>query len=100
MGNTVENKQVHFIKGGTPTKSLATFITASAVEENLESITMRAVGAGAVNQMVKGIITAEGRLMEKGIGITYKMSYKDILTPDGTRVSAIQTSVKFHRIIS
>lgn len=90
--NTEET--LSYIKSSTPTKSLATYITTSATQEGVTQLKLRAIGAGAVNQMIKGVITSEGRLIEKGIRLSYKMSYQDV-TLDEATVSAIQININF-----
>ena len=97
MGAEVSNTEqgVNYVKGSTPTKSLATFITTSALTDRVKVLRLRAIGAGAVNQMVKGLITSEGRLIEKGIRLATKMSYQDIETEGGGKVSAIQMVITF-----
>ena len=93
----VDGDSVAMVKSGTPTKSLAVFITTSATKEKLDHIKIRGIGAGAVNQMVKAVITAKSRLSEKGITTTWDAYYRDVdsRSDDGKSISAIEFNIKF-----
>lgn len=55
-----------------------------SIEENYE-VEVRAVGAGAVNQMFKAIASARGVLATKGKDLYIKPGFDEINEPDGTR---------------
>lgn len=88
---------ITFVKSSTPTKSLAVFITTSATKDKLEGVKIRGIGAGAVNQMVKAVITAKSRLGEKGITLTWDAYYKDVESRESGdgNISAVEFSITF-----
>jgi len=96
-GNETKRDEITYVKSTTATKALAVFLVTSATKEKLEQVKIRGIGAGAVNQMVKAIITAGSRLTEKGVQISYTMYYKDVESRDSgdTNISAIEFCVKF-----
>lgn len=93
-----ENQQeITMVKSSTPTKSLAVFIITSATKDKLDSIKIRGIGAGAINQMVKAVITAKSRLGEKGIKLVWDAYYQDVDSREGDdrKISAVEFAVTF-----
>lgn len=67
-----------FCSSSTNIKGLSNCIFLCAVKEKKKSVKLRAVGASAINQMVKAIILAKGKLSERGIKMTFDMYFADI----------------------
>ena len=65
---------------------------ATVLKEEQE-MTLSAIGAGAVNQAVKGIAVARGMLCEEGYDIVCKPSFKNVFI-DGIEKSAINISLE------
>ena len=55
------------VRGSSPTRKLAGSIAKGVV--NGESLRMRAIGAGAVNQMIKAAVVARGFLIQENINL-------------------------------
>lgn len=60
----------------TPVQRLAKLIR-TLVEEG-QDVELRAIGAGAVNQMYKGITTARGQLAQRGKDLTIRPGFCDL----------------------
>lgn len=70
------------VSAKSPVQSLASSIVFS-IEEG-DNVTLRAVGASAVNQMYKGIAVARGTLAAKGKDIFIKPGFDEV-TEDGEK---------------
>lgn len=92
-----DGEEVALVKSSTPTKSLAVFIVTAYTKDKLDGVKLRGIGAGPVNQMVKAIITAQGRLKEKGVTLHQEAYYKDVPSEGGGVISAIEFNVKFSK---
>jgi len=91
---------VFFVKSATNTKRLADSIMHTLKEKGF--ICIRAIGAGAVSQMIKGIIIACSKLNTNNGGkvVRYNLEFADVPdTRDGAEnedsVSAIQANIRY-----
>lgn len=78
------------VSSGTPVRSFAGCIV-SYIEQN-NDVEVHAIGAGAVNQMVKAFAIANGILATQGLELLFKTYFKDI-EEDGKKSSAIVAKV-------
>lgn len=83
--------KVLMVSGDTPAKRLAMSIFASCTKENLKTIIIRGVGAGAVNQMTKAFIIAKGMLGQKNVSPKIDMFFKDV----DNNITAIEYHITF-----
>lgn len=67
---------------------------AHAIYDN-KPVTLRGVGAGAVNQAVKAIAIAQAYVAPRGIVLTCRPGFVDVTMPDGKTMSGIAIRV-FH----
>jgi len=74
------------VSAGSNPQSVASAI-AHAIYEN-KVVTVRAVGAGSVNQAVKGIAIARGYIAPRGLDLACKPGFTTIDSRDG-EISAI-----------
>lgn len=77
MSNNKETKVLR-VGAGTSSKELAKSIAATYTNEKKEKVVLRAVGASAVNQMMKGWILAFGILSQKGVNMETTGRFCDI----------------------
>lgn len=75
------------VAASSPPGTLASAI-AHAVYDGQEP-TLRAVGAGAVNQAVKAIAIAQAYVAPRGITLTCRPGFTDVIMPDGKKMSGI-----------
>jgi stage V sporulation protein S len=81
------------VAASSPPATLASAI-AHAVYDN-KPVTLRAVGAGAVNQAVKAIAIANAYVAPRGIVLSCRPGFADVVMPDGKKMSGIAFRV-FH----
>lgn len=96
--NEDNDEQVLYAGSSTDATGLAKCINACCVKEQRESVRLRGIGAGAISQIVKSIIIAEGMLIQKGVTITYKFGFKDVDSSDPSNkepITAVEFSVLF-----
>jgi stage V sporulation protein S len=74
------------VKGSSSASALAAAI-AHGVYGN-KNVVLRAIGAGAVNQAVKGIAIAQSYVGARGLIISCRPGFTDVMMPDG-KVTAI-----------
>lgn len=74
------------VKGSSSASALAAAISYGVYEN--KSVVLRAIGAGAVNQAVKGIAIAQSYVGAKGITLSCRPGFTDVMMPDG-KVTAI-----------
>lgn len=74
------------VGAGTNPQSVASAIAHSLFEH--KSVTLRAVGAGSVNQAVKGIAIARGYVAPRGYDLICKPGFTTVESRDG-EISAI-----------
>lgn len=68
-------------------QTLASMLTSSIVED--KKITFRAIGAGAINQAMKGIILARQRLAGQGYDLILRPGFATVKGSDGGDVTAM-----------
>ena len=77
----MENKTKEIkVSAKSPVQSLASSIVFSIAEG--DKVTLRAVGASAVNQMYKGIAVARGTLAAKGKDLFIKPGFDEVTEND------------------
>jgi stage V sporulation protein S len=54
-----------------------------------QPISLRAIGAGAVNQACKGIAIARGHVAQRGLNLSVRPGFMEVSGRDGDRVSAM-----------
>ena len=81
------------VAASSPPATLASAI-AHAVYDN-KPVTLRAVGAGAVNQAVKAIAIANAYVAPRNIVLSCRPGFADVVMPDGKKMSGITFRV-FH----
>lgn len=77
----------------TPTSELASAISHALYDG--KKVVLRAVGAGAVNQAVKGLVVAQGYVSQRGMMISFRPGFATI-TMDGEERTAIVFYVVVH----
>lgn len=87
MTEVVEGKKTLRISGGSPVKETAGSIVKS-YESGYINIELRAIGAGAVSQMVKSMATASSLLAQKGYILYSRFGY-DITDIEGSEKTVI-----------
>lgn len=78
---------VIWVRPDSNVQGIATMLTSSIEEDG--KITLRAIGAGAVNQAVKGIIQARQQLSGQGEDLIMKPGFVKVKGKDETEVTAI-----------
>lgn len=81
------------VKSNTNVRQLATSISLCITEEN-KDVTLRAIGAGAVNQMYKALAVARGLVASKGIDLLIKPGFDTITENDETKTVMVAFLVK------
>ena len=76
-----------FVRPDSNVQGIAGLITSSIVEER--RITLRAIGAGAVNQAVKGTIQARQQLAGQGEDLVLRCGFTTVKGHDGSDVTAL-----------
>ena len=71
-------KKVLTISSGSPTKETAGSIVKSFFDDGVSDIELRAIGAGAVNQMFKAMATARSIFAQKGLDMYCRPGYDEI----------------------
>lgn len=75
------------VSAGTPAQGVAQAI-AHAIEEKGE-VALRAIGAGAVNQAIKGLTIARGYIAQRGDDLWYSSGFTNVPGKDGSDISAM-----------
>jgi stage V sporulation protein SpoVS len=93
------------VGAGTPPKELAKSIAATYTKEGKGEVKLRSVGAGAVNQMMKGLIISKSLLQQRNISIEFDAFFSNVekksVFPDAKEhekeefVTAIDICIKF-----
>lgn len=78
------------MKNSSNPQSLASAISHAIYDSR--KVTLRAIGAGAVNQAIKACAIARGYVAPRGIDLTIKPGFTTVTMPDG-EVSAITLSI-------
>ncbi len=81
------NETVLRVSGGTAAGSLASALSHALYEG--KSVTLRAVGAGAVNQAMKACAIARGYVASRGYDLLVRPGFRDVQGKEGVKVSAM-----------
>lgn len=81
----------------TDVKKLSNAISSWYEKDNVTPIVIRAIGAGAINQAVKGIITSGQYFSQKGMVVMTTQSFKTLNEADRNS-TAIEFSLHFKKI--
>ena len=79
MDNNV--KQL-MISGSSPVKETAGSIVKCYIDSGEHNIELRAIGASAVNQMYKSMATARAIFAQKGLDLSFKPGYDEVIIDD------------------
>jgi stage V sporulation protein SpoVS len=95
-----QEQRVLRVGNTTAPKELAKSIFASYTKENLKRVTLRAIGAAAVNQAMKSIILANQDLSSKGIQGRVTPHFKDVAgsSSDEKKITAIELVIIFDEL--
>ncbi len=80
MNNNLDFK----VKSNTPVKTLAASITTCLIKDG-NDVTVRAIGAGAVNQMYKALAVARGQIAVSGKDLLIKPGFDTIEDGEETK---------------
>ena len=75
------------VSAGTSAGSLASALSHALYEG--KSVTLRAVGAGAVNQAMKACAIARGYVASRGYDLLVRPGFRDVQGKEGVKVSAM-----------
>lgn len=78
---------VIWVRPNSAVKGIANMLTSSIGEDG--KIKLRAIGAGAVNQAVKGIILARQQLAGQGADLIFRPGFVTVTGNDGLDVTAV-----------
>ena len=81
-------REVMRVGGGTPAQAVASSIQRSIFDESYMP-TIRAIGAGAVNQAVKGIAIARGHVAVRGLDLGCAPGFDNVSGDDGVEISSL-----------
>lgn len=76
-----------FIRPDSNVQGIAALITSSIHEER--RITLRAIGAGAINQALKGTIKARQQLAGGGDDLVIRPGFTNVKGTDGSDITAV-----------
>jgi len=79
------------VKGSSNANSLASAISHAVYDG--KKVTLRAVGAGAVNQAVKAIAIASGFCAQRGVALSFRPGFTTIEMPGKGEITAITLRV-------
>ena len=80
----MENLKQLMISGSSPVKETAGSIVKCYTESGEHNIELRAMGASAVNQMFKAMATARAIFAQKGLDLSVKPGYDEVVI-DGVK---------------
>lgn len=83
----VSDDEMLRVKGSTSATALAATIAHRTYDGKKTSL--RAIGAAAVNQAMKGVAIAQGYVGTKGISLVVRPGFADVDMPDGTVTAMI-----------
>jgi stage V sporulation protein S len=75
------------IGAGTSPQSIAAMVSHAVYDG--QRVKLRAIGASAVNQAVKGIAIARGWVAARGIDLLVRPGFDEVIGNDGDELSAI-----------
>lgn len=90
MSNSNESTELR-VAARTPTAELASAISHAVYDG--KKITLRAIGAGAVNQAVKALIIAQGYVAQRGLALVNRPGFVSVKLEDG---DSEHTAIVFH----
>lgn len=93
----VNNERILKVASGTEVIRLSTAITSCYDKDPKAPIIVRAIGAGALNQAIKSIITSGQYFSQKGLRVMTTQSFKT-LEEDGRKTTAIELNLHFSRM--
>lgn len=76
------------VSGGSPVKELAGSIFRT-FEDGETDIELRAIGASSVNQMYKALATARSLFAKKGLDLSVRPGYDEVMIDDNERTVLI-----------
>lgn len=82
-----EQEEILRVKGSTSATSLAATIAHGIYAG--KKISLRAIGAAAVNQAIKAVAIAQGYVAQKGYELSMKAGFDDVTMPDGVVTAVI-----------
>lgn len=88
-----DNEQELRVASKTPTQDLASAISHALYDG--KKLRLRAIGAGAVNQAVKGMIIASGYVSQRGLTLSFRPGFLNIRLDGDTED---RTAIVFHVI--
>ena len=97
MTNVPEIREVR-VKASTPVNQLAGSLLAVYEKNNSQSIRLVAMGAGAVNQAVKGIICFNEFLAKRRAVATILPQFYVFIDPENISVTSIQLQLTITRL--
>jgi stage V sporulation protein S len=80
-------KPIIWIRPNSNVQNVAGLITSSIGED--ERVTLRAIGAGAVNQALKGVILARQKMAAQGVDLIVRPGFTLVEGRDGSDVTAV-----------
>lgn len=86
-GNESPDKVVLRVASKTPTSELAAAISHAIYDR--QRVEVRAIGAGAVNQAVKGIIVASGYVAQRGSTLVNQPGFTEVTIGDVERSAIV-----------
>ena len=89
----MENLKQLMISGSSPVKETAGSIVKCYTESGEHNIELRAMGASAVNQMFKAMATARALFAQKGLGLSVKPGYDEVV------IDGIKKTVMVARLV-
>jgi len=79
------------VGGGSDPRAVGSTLAHSLVEG--KQVSLRAVGAGAVNQAIKAVAIATQWTAPRGYGLAAIPGFEDVEGRDGTKISAITLKI-------
>lgn len=95
----IEEKDERILKAASDTEvlKLSNAISSWHEKDSKTPIIVRAIGAGAVNQAIKGIITSGQYFSQKGIIVMTTQAFKT-LTENERKTTAIEFTLHFRKV--
>lgn len=82
-----DGEQILRVKNTSPASSLASAISYAVYDG--KTVTLRAIGAGAVNQSMKAIAIARSFVASRGIDLSCRPGFTTVTMKDGAEISAM-----------
>lgn len=82
-------EEVFKVSAGSDALSLAVAISKVLTTTLTPTVSVRAVGAGAVNQAVKAVVIARGKVASTGRDLVCRPGFHTVVSRDGGDISAI-----------